>query len=97
MGLPFLSLMDALDGADERPDILKLAYVHPLPRRTVLDFLADHREVKILEELDDIIENQVKALAFDARLAVTIHGKAHTEDWIGEYTPDKVRHLLATT
>ncbi len=95
MGLPFLSLMDALEGIDDKPDILKLAYVHPLPRQIVLDFLAAHQEVKVLEELDDVIENQVKAMAFDARLAVTVLGKARTEDWIGEYTPDKVRQVLS--
>jgi len=95
MGLPFLSLMDALEGAAAHPDILKLGYVHPLPRQTVLEFLSSHREVKILEELDDVLENQIKALAFDHQLAVKIIGKAQPEDWIDEYTPDKVRSVLA--
>jgi indolepyruvate ferredoxin oxidoreductase alpha subunit len=94
MGLPFLSLMDVLDEAADKPDVLKLAYVHPLPRETIRDFLTAHREVKILEELDDLLENQIKALAFDARLPVTLIGKTCAEDWIGEYTPDKVRRVI---
>ncbi|HSO18191.1 MAG TPA: indolepyruvate ferredoxin oxidoreductase subunit alpha [Desulfosarcina sp.] len=94
-GLPFLSLMDALEGAVGKPDILKPAYVHPLPRRAVLDFLAAHREVKVLEELDDVIETRIKAMAFDAGLPVRIIGKTKMEDWIGEYTPDKVRQVLS--
>ncbi len=97
MGLPFLSLMDELDGAAAKPDILKLAYVHPLPRKTIVRFLSSHREVKVLEELDDLVENQIKAMAFDLKLPVKIIGKTRPEDWIGEYTPDKVRHVLSAT
>ena len=97
MGLPFLSLMDELDGAAAKPDILKLAYVHPLPRKTIVRFLSSHREVKVLEELDDLVENQIKAIAFDLQLPVKIIGKTRPEDWIGEYTPDKVRHVLSAT
>jgi indolepyruvate ferredoxin oxidoreductase alpha subunit len=95
MGLPFLSLMETLEGVAGQPDILKLAYVHPLPREQILRFLSSHEEVKILEELDDLVENQAKALAFDARLPVKIIGKTDVEDWIGEYTPDKVRQVLS--
>ncbi|MFO7713482.1 thiamine pyrophosphate-dependent enzyme [Desulfosarcina sp.] len=97
MGLPFLSLMEALIDTPAAPDILKLAYVHPLPRETIIGFLCGHREVKILEELDDVIENQIKAMAFDQKLPVRIIGKTCAEDWIGEYTPDKVRQVLGAT
>lgn len=96
-GLPFLSLEETLSEAAARPDILKLAFVHPLPRDTILRFLAGHRTVKVLEELDDIMENQIKAIAFDAKIPVTIIGKTGPEDWIGEYTPDKVRQVLSAS
>ena len=95
MGLPFLSLLEVLEASTTRPDILKLGYVHPLPHSVIIDFLANHREVKILEELDDILENQIKALAFDHRLSVNIIGKTQPEEWIGEYTPDKVGPIMA--
>ncbi len=97
MGLPFLSLMEAVGHCQPPPDILKLAVVHPLPRQPVLDFLVTHRHVKVLEELDDVLENQIKALAFDQRLPVDIVGKTTVEDWIGEYTPDKVRQVMSAT
>ncbi len=97
MGLPFLSLMEVVGQSPTPPDILKLAVVHPLPRQPVLDFLTTHRQVKVLEELDDVLENQIKALAFDQRLPVTIVGKTCVDDWIGEYTPDKVRQVMAAT
>ncbi|RCK78454.1 MAG: Indolepyruvate oxidoreductase subunit IorA [Candidatus Ozemobacter sibiricus] len=94
-GLPYLSLLDVLPAAREWPDILKLGLVHPLPRQKVLEFLQTHDEVKILEELDDFLEGQIKALAFDHRLPVRILGKLDPDDWMGEYTPDKVARVLA--
>ena len=97
MGLPFLSLMEVVGRSQSPPDILKLGVVHPLPRRPVLDFLTTHRQVKVLEELDDVLETQIKALAFDKGLPVTIVGKTTVDDWIGEYTPDKVRQVMSAT
>lgn len=95
-GLPFLSLMEVLATAKHKPDVLKLGFVHPLPRRAILDFLSNHEEVKILEELDNLQEKEIKALAFDHRLPVRIIGKSNMEEWVGEYTPDKVCEVIAT-
>lgn len=95
MGLPFLSLMDVLEGASVKPDILKLGVVHPVPRTLVRDFVARHREVKVLEELDDILEKEVKAIAYDEGLTTRIKGKMDPEDWVGEYTADKVYAVIS--
>ena len=95
MGLPFLSLMDAIGQADEKPDILKLGIVYPIPKKLIKDFLLQHREVKILEELDDVVEKEIKRLAFDEKIDTVIMGKTAIDDWIGEYTPDKVAGIMA--
>ena len=97
MGLPFLSLMDVLEEAEARPNILKLGVVHPIPRSLVKDFVARHKEVKVLEELDNILERDVKSIAYDEGLATRIKGKVDQEDWIGEYTADKVHTVLSAT
>jgi indolepyruvate ferredoxin oxidoreductase alpha subunit len=97
MGLPFYSLMDAMEGTKDRPDILKLGFINPLPLRKIRDFIKDHREVKILEELDDVLERDIKALAYEEGLSAKISGKLDIDDWIGEYTPDKVRSILRKT
>ena len=97
MGLPFLSLMDVLDEADDPPDILKLGIVYPLPEQTILEFLKTHQEVKILEELDDLLEKEIKALAYDRGLGTKIIGKMDIQDWLGEYSPDKVFEVLRKT
>jgi indolepyruvate ferredoxin oxidoreductase alpha subunit len=97
MGLPFLSLMDVVDQVDHQPDILKLGIVYPLPRKLVLTFLSGHEEVKVLEELDDELGREIKSLAYDAGLKTTIVSKMDQQDWMGEYTPDKVYDILCKT
>ncbi|MBI9098221.1 MAG: 4Fe-4S binding protein [Spirochaetaceae bacterium] len=97
MGMPFLSLLDVLSNIDSPPDILKLGMTYPLPKQKVIDFLKDHEEIKILEELDSEIEQMIKAFAFDDALTgLKIMGKQNIEDWIGEYTPEKITLMLSS-
>jgi len=94
-GLTFLSVLDVLEMSAYRPDILKLGAVNPLDEERVLAFLEAHEEVLVLEELDDILELRIKALAYDHGLKTKLTGKTHDEDFVGEYTPDKTRDKLA--
>jgi indolepyruvate ferredoxin oxidoreductase alpha subunit len=93
-GLPFLSLMDALGHVQTKPDILKLGIVYPLDPNQIGDFLREHEQVLVLEELDDLLEKQIKANAYDLGLHTKIFGKLDSGDWLGEYTPDKVKGIL---
>lgn len=96
-GTARLSLADCLSTAASRPSVLELGTVHPLPRGLVRDFLAAHEEVKILEELDPVLETEIKAIAYDAGLRTRIVGKTDPEELIGEYVPEKVRGILEAT
>lgn len=96
-GLTSASVMDVLESAKFRPAILKLGVVHPLEPQSILSFLNDHDQVLVLEELDTILEFEIKALAYDAGLSCKIIGKTQTRDFIGEYTPDKTYAKLAQT
>ena len=96
-GVPFLSLLDVLNYSNEKPDILKLGTVYPMPEKIIIDFLEKHNEIKILEELDDFAEEKIKSIAFENRIEVNIHGKKNIDDWIDEYTPDKVFDVLRNT
>ncbi len=94
-GLPYFSLRDVLvDHGDEIPDILKIGMSYPLPQGKLVEFCMNHREVLVLEELDPIIETELKAFAFDAGVKVKIMGKLNEEDLIGEYSPLKTRRIL---
>ncbi len=94
-GLVRLSLLDVINDAKYSPDILNLGIVHPLPSKMIVEFLKSHKEVKILEELDDFLEVQIKALAYEHKLDVKIIGKENQNDWIGEYTAQKVRSIIS--
>jgi len=89
--------MDALEHADNKPDILTLGIVYPLPNKMEEAFLKSHTEVKIIEELDNVIEKEIIKLAYECQLTTKIFGKMDLEDWIGEYTPDKVLEILRGT
>ena len=93
-GLPFYSVLDVVSSVEEKPDILKLAAVYPLDESAVIEFLKSHSEVLVLEELDDFMEQIVKRIAFDNKIDVSIKGKEINENWIGEYTPNRVRSIL---
>jgi indolepyruvate ferredoxin oxidoreductase alpha subunit len=94
-GLTCLSVLDVLEKARYTPDILKLGAINPLEEDITLSFLKAHDEVLVLEELDDILEVRIKALAYDSGLRTKVLGKKEDEDYVGEYTPDKVMAKLA--
>ena len=94
-GLTYLSLLDVLEIARYKPDILKLGAVNPLEKDGIVSFLKAYEEVLVLEELDDILEIQIKAMAYDEGLAIKLIEKTDDEDYVGEYIPDKVKDKLA--
>lgn len=96
-GLPYLSLLEVLKENINRVDILRLGIIYPLPRNSIIKFLKEHKEVKILEELDDFLEEKIKSIAYEEGIRTKIHGKLDVEDWIGEYTPLKVGNIIAKT
>ena len=98
-GLPYYSLLDVLEaeescGGEGCPDILKLGLTYPVPRLRIAEFCRGHETVLVLEELDPILEQEIKAIAFDEGISVQILGKQHAEDYIGELHPAKIRQIL---
>lgn len=93
-GLPFLSVLDALAGAGRKPDVLKPGMVHPLHDHIVTPFLRSHEEVLVIEELDDFLEERIKAICFDHGLKTRIIGKQCDDDRVGELTPLRVREII---
>lgn len=56
-GIPYLYVKEALPNAS----VLKLGCVNPLPRQMIMDFAKTVDKLYIVEELDPIIEEQVKS------------------------------------
>ncbi|MEM2215691.1 MAG: indolepyruvate ferredoxin oxidoreductase subunit alpha [Nitrososphaerota archaeon] len=74
--------------------ILKLGLIHPLPRKTVAEFLKEVSNVIVVEEIDPYLEIKLKALAHDAELDVKIAGRQELFPRVGELTLDDVESVL---
>lgn len=58
--------------------ILKLGMTHPLPENKIIEFLKNHKQIIIIEELESYLEMQIKAIAKDHAPDAEIHGKTGT-------------------
>ena len=56
--------------------ILKLGMTHPLPRRMCENFIKSCKKIVVVEELEPILENQFKTIAFDLGANVKFYGKS---------------------
>ncbi|MEJ2249550.1 MAG: indolepyruvate ferredoxin oxidoreductase subunit alpha [Candidatus Lokiarchaeota archaeon] len=78
-GIPYSHLNDSLSYFDIRNkvSILKLGLVFPLPRKLVVQLLKSVDKLLVIEELEPIIETEIKKIAFEENLSnkLEIHGK----------------------
>jgi indolepyruvate ferredoxin oxidoreductase alpha subunit len=82
-GIPYTYIKEVMPNAD----ILKLGLVHPLPRKQIERFAKAHKTVYIAEELDPVIETQVKSWG------ISCIGK-EIFPTMGELSPDILRTAL---
>ncbi len=68
-------LRDVLNKHQIDAEVLKLGITNPLPETIVKEFLSRHGNVVIVEEVDPIIESDVRAITDAEFPEVTIHGK----------------------
>jgi indolepyruvate ferredoxin oxidoreductase alpha subunit len=69
-----------LDAAKEMGmsiDVLKIGFSNPLPSKKIIEFLKTHELVAVVEELEPVLETQVRALAQQASARTNIVGKAN--------------------
>ncbi|MBI5744248.1 MAG: 4Fe-4S binding protein [Elusimicrobia bacterium] len=93
-GLPALCLLEAVRTAGAQVDVLKLGLSYPLPAGLITEFLRSHDEVYVLEELDRVMETEVKALAYDRGLACRLHARRDHHELMGETSPERARAAL---
>ncbi|MFH0917052.1 MAG: indolepyruvate ferredoxin oxidoreductase subunit alpha [bacterium] len=95
-GLGWAYLQEALGwlGIADQVSLLKLGMTYPIPERLTLELLEAVPEVLVVEELEPIVENQVKVLAQDEKVTRTIHGK-DVVPVVGELSTRKVMEALA--
>jgi indolepyruvate ferredoxin oxidoreductase alpha subunit len=76
--------------------ILKLGMTHPLPTIMCKDFIRSCKKIVFVEELEPILENQFKAMAYDLGSKVKIYGKSTGHfSRLYEYNLDIVAEALS--
>jgi len=75
-GVSFNYVKEAAEDLKLDVDILKLGMTHPLPQKMCRKFIESHKNIIIVEELEPILENQFKNMAFDLGCKVNIIGKS---------------------
>jgi indolepyruvate ferredoxin oxidoreductase alpha subunit len=77
-------------------NILKLGMTHPLPQKKCEKFINSCNTLIIVEELEPLLEQQFKALAYDLQSDVTILGKTTGHfSRLYEYTPDIIAQAFS--
>jgi indolepyruvate ferredoxin oxidoreductase alpha subunit len=77
--------------------ILKLGMTNPLPRKMCEKFITSCKTLVVVEELEPILENQFKAIAYDIQSDVKIYGKSTGHfSRLYEYNPDIVAEAFST-
>ncbi len=77
----------AREALGDKASYLKLGMINPLPTTLIKEFAAGVETLYILEELDPVIENHVRALGIDC------HGK-DMFPMEGEYTAEMIRSII---
>jgi len=77
-GYPYLILKDILSqyGLNDIVPILKLNILYPIIPKSITEFVKEFipRQILVIEELEPMIENDVKTTLFDANLSVPVKG-----------------------
>jgi indolepyruvate ferredoxin oxidoreductase alpha subunit len=77
VGFAFTYIKDALEslGVEDRVAWMKLLTPHPMPKKTVGDFIKNLEVLLIAEEVDPFVELHVKALAKDVNPSLKVMGR----------------------
>ena len=67
--------LEAVNRLGISASVLKLGLTHPLPPRLILDFVKRFKKVFVVEELEPVLENAVRSIAFGMLNSPTILGK----------------------
>jgi indolepyruvate ferredoxin oxidoreductase alpha subunit len=95
-GIARAYLNDVLLEADATDEVrvLELGFTYPLPTKKILSFLNKVEKVVILEELEPLVENEVRTLIQKNGLSVEVIGKGEMLPIQGEYSTTLMRRVF---
>ncbi|MGD9023092.1 MAG: indolepyruvate ferredoxin oxidoreductase subunit alpha [Deltaproteobacteria bacterium] len=83
-------------GVQDRVRVLKLGFTYPFPDQVAAEFIRSVDKVLVVEELEPVLENELKVTAQTNGLVTPISGKAPgLFSRLYEYDPGMVRHVIA--
>jgi len=96
-GISRAYVSDVLDeyGWRDKVTLFELGFSWPLPENRLFQFLQSCSTVLIVEELEPLLENELRSLAHRCRLPVVIEGKSSILTRFGEYSTYAIACALA--
>lgn len=76
-------------------DILKLGFTYPIDEKFISDIIKNYKEIFIIEELDRVLEYEIKSIAFDNLINIKIHSRQKIEDLMGELDIYRIKKILS--
>jgi len=74
--------------------VLDLGFSHPLPKNLLADFARDLDTLVVLEEVDPIVEDEIRALFQRRGISAVVVGKGEHLPRFGEYSPEIVEGVI---
>jgi len=93
-GVSYLYVLEALKELGISVPILKLGFFYPLPEKKIKSFIKDKKKVLIIEELEGVLEKEIRVLAKDVNSKLEILGKDLLPQ-VGELNPEIVTIAVA--
>ncbi|MEM5829433.1 MAG: indolepyruvate ferredoxin oxidoreductase subunit alpha [Candidatus Aenigmatarchaeota archaeon] len=93
-GISFNYLIESLEELNLKIPVLKISMTYPLPQKLVTNFIKNLKEILVVEELEPILEEEVKKIAKEANPKLKVHGK-DLLPFSGEFKPEIVIQALA--
>jgi len=95
-GVSYNYVKEAVEDLNLNVKILKLGMTYPLPKNMCEKFIKSCKNIIIVEELEPILENQFKVMAYDLGCNVKIFGKSSGHfSRLYEYNPDIITEVLS--
>jgi indolepyruvate ferredoxin oxidoreductase alpha subunit len=97
-GIAYNYVADAIKdlGIRDRVKVLKLGFTYPFPEKLAAEFIRSVDKILVVEELEPILEDNLKVTAHTSGLAVPIAGKdLELFSRLYEYDPGMVRNVIA--
>jgi indolepyruvate ferredoxin oxidoreductase alpha subunit len=98
-GVSMNYVQDAINdlGISDKVTLLRLGFSHPMPENLIVKFLKGVDKVLVVEELEPIMENEIRSIAQSKGIGIPIKGKGdNLFPQLFEFDPGLVRKTIAS-